>query len=183
MGDPATPATGTREDQATPFLLRQPADMLPEIMIPGALELDHGDERDWVPQAPGVSFRPLVFGVAQGFYVNLLRVRAKGVLSRHRHTGPVHAFTLRGEWRYLEHDWIARAGDYVFEPPGETHTLVIPDGVDEMITLFHVSGGYTYVDPMGAAQGYEDVFTKLANARKHYDAVGLGEDHVNRFLR
>jgi quercetin dioxygenase-like cupin family protein len=38
----------------------------------------------------------------------------------------VHAFTLRGEWHYLEHDWIAKTGDYVFEPPGETHTLVVP---------------------------------------------------------
>jgi len=27
-----------------------------------------------------------------------------------------------------------------------------------MVMLFHVSGGYTYVDPYGAALGYEDVF-------------------------
>ena len=54
---------------------------------------------------------------------------------------------------------MASAGDYAFEPPGETHTLVVPDDVQEMVTLFHVSGGYTEVDPYGAALGYEDVFT------------------------
>jgi 2,4'-dihydroxyacetophenone dioxygenase len=87
----------------------------------------------------------------------------------------VHAFTLRGTWHYLEHDWTAREGDYVFEPPGETHTLVVPDEVDEMVTLFHVTGGYTYVDPDGRAEGYEDAFTKLDAARAHYEAMGCAD--------
>ena len=72
-----------------------------------------------MPQAPGVWFKPLILSVSQGFYVNLLKVRQSGVLSRHRHSGPVHAFTLRGSWHYLEHDWVAREGDYAFEPPGD----------------------------------------------------------------
>ncbi|SDJ06582.1 hypothetical protein SAMN05216338_103823 [Bradyrhizobium sp. Rc2d] len=97
--------------------------------------------------------------------------------------GPVHAFTLRGRWQYLEHDWIASAGDYAFEPPGETHTLVVHDDVSEMATLFHVTGGYTYVDPHGVALGYEDVFTKLEAVSKHYQAVGLGADYVRRIVR
>ena len=168
---------------AVPYQLPQPTGMMADIFVAGALDLDGNDERLWVPQALGVSFRPLVFGVAQGFYVNLLRVRSNGILSRHRHSGPVHAFTLRGEWHYLEHDWVSRAGDFAFEPPGETHTLVVPEGVEEMITLFHVSGGYTYVDPYGVALGYEDVFTKLANACKHYEEAGLGADYVTRFIR
>jgi len=165
-----------------PYQLPQPTGMVADIFGSGALDLD-GDEQEWVPQSPDVTFKPLVLNVTQGYYVNLLRVRTAGVLSRHRHSGPVHAFTLRGEWRYLEHNWVARTGDYVFEPPGETHTLVVPEHVTEMITLFHVSGGYTYVDPMGTALGYEDVFTKLANARAHYANLGLGADYVDRFVR
>jgi len=90
---------------------------------------------------------------------------------------------LRGTWQYLEHDWIAKAGDYAFEPPGETHTLVVPDDCSEMITLFHVSGGYVYVDPQGVPLGYEDVFTKLASASRHYEALGLGESFVEQFVR
>ncbi len=116
----------------------QPAGMVPDIFVGSALELD-GDEREWVPQSPTVAFRPLVLNVSQGYYINILRVRSSGVLSRHRHSRPVHAFTLRGRWRYLEHDWIATPGDYAFEPPGETHTLVVPDDVKEMATLFHVT--------------------------------------------
>jgi 2,4'-dihydroxyacetophenone dioxygenase len=52
-----------------------------------------------------------------------------------------------------------------------------------MATLFHVTGSYTYVDPYGAALGYEDVFTKFENATRHYEAVGLGADYVKRFVR
>ena len=116
----------------------QPFGMVPDAFVGSALDLD-GDEREWVPQSPTVSFKPLILSVSQGFYINILRVRSSGVLSRHRHTGPVHALTLRGKWRYLEHDWVATAGDYAFEPPGETHTLVVPDDVQEMATLFHVT--------------------------------------------
>ena len=41
-----------------------------------------------------------------------------GLLNRHRHTGPVHGFVVKGTWKYLEHDWVATEGSYVFEPPG-----------------------------------------------------------------
>ena len=62
------------------------------------------------------------------------------VLSRHRHPQAVHGFVLKGRWRYLEHDWEATEGSYVFEPPGEVHTLTVPADCPEMITLFNISG-------------------------------------------
>lgn len=170
------------DNRKIPYALPQPFGMVPDVVIPGALDL-YCDERLWVPQSPDVSFRPLILNVTGGQYVNLLRVRRAGVLSRHRHSGSVHAFCLRGHWHYLEHDWVARPGSFVFEPPGETHTLVVPDEVDEMITLFHVTGGYTYVSPEGQAEGYEDVFTKLELARRHYDASGLGQAALQALIR
>jgi hypothetical protein len=69
------------------------------------------------------------------------------------------------------------------EPPGETHTLIVPDDVPEMITLFHVTGAYVYVDPLGKPEGVEDVFTKIAHAQQYYERVGLGRDYVDRFIR
>jgi hypothetical protein len=155
---------------------------LEDLVVPNVLDLDT-DERHWVPQAPDVSFRPLLFAVSQGYFVNILRVRRSGILSRHRHAGPVHATTLRGRWHYLEHDWWAEAGSYSFEPPGDIHTLEVPDGVEEMVTLFHVTGAYIYVDPDGNPTGVEDVFSKLENARKHYTETGLGADYADQFIR
>ncbi|WP_428841118.1 2,4'-dihydroxyacetophenone dioxygenase family protein [Bradyrhizobium pachyrhizi] len=165
-----------------PYQLPQPTGMLADTLVASALDLS-GDERLWVPQAKDVSFKPLLLNVSQGYFINLIRVRASGVVSRHRHAGPVHAFTLRGKWHYLEHDWIASAGDYSFEPPGETHTLVVPEDVAEMVTLFHVTSGYTYVDPHGVALGYEDSFTKLEQVSRHYKKVGIGDEYIRRMVR
>jgi quercetin dioxygenase-like cupin family protein len=150
----------------------------PDLVVPGEPE----DERLWVPQAENVWFRPLLLNTVEGQWCNLLRVRRSGVLSRHVHPAPVHGYVLRGSWRYLEHDWVAQAGDYVFEPPGETHTLVV-DSADEMVTFFNISGALIYVDADGAVTGYDDVFAKIDMCRRHYEAVGLGTDFVDRFIR
>jgi quercetin dioxygenase-like cupin family protein len=141
------------------------------------------DERLWVPQAENVWFRPLLLNRVNGEWVNLLRVHRSGVLSRHRHPAPVHGYVIKGEWRYLEHDWIARQGMYVFEPPGEVHTLVVDDHVDEMITLFHVCGALIYYDDQDRASGHDDVHTKINLCRDHFAKVGLGEDFVDQFIR
>ena len=173
----------SQSEEAVPYRGEQPYGKLDDLVVPQVLHLDDTDERLWVPQAEDVSFRPLLLSVSQGYFVNLLRVRKTGILSRHRHAGPVHAMTLKGRWHYLEHEWWAEQGSYSFEPPGDIHTLEVPDGVEEMVTLFHVTGAYIYVDPDGNAVGVEDVFTKLEAARQYYEAVGLGTDYVDRFIR
>ena len=141
------------------------------------------DERVWVPQAPGVCFRPLMLNTVTGGWFNLLRVRKSGVLSRHRHPMAVYGYVIKGRWHYLEHDWIAEQGGFVYEPPGEVHTLVVEEGVEEMITMFNVNGAMIYVDEKGSTIGYEDVFTKLEMCQAHYEEVGLGADFVNQFVR
>ena len=157
---------------AAPGMLRE----IVEMAIPD-------DERVWVPQAPNVSFRPLMLNTTSGGWWNLLRVTKTGVLSRHRHPSMVCGFVLKGRWRYLEHDWIAEEGGFVYEPPGEVHTLVIDPPCTEMITFFNVNGAMIYVDEQGNTIGYEDVHTKIDMCRKHYAAVGLGADYVDRFIR
>ena len=157
--------------------------MVPELVHTGVLSDWLKDDEMWVPQSEGVAMKPILLNVTQGYYVNLLRVRKSGVLSCHRHVGPVHAFVLKGHWHYLEHDWTAEEGGYAFEPPGEIHTLYVPPEVPEMITLFHVTGGYVYIDANGNATGFEDVFTKIEHCRAHYESLGLGADYVKRFIR
>jgi 2,4'-dihydroxyacetophenone dioxygenase len=174
------PLDKTDENARMPYQLPMPRECPPEIVIPDAVPQD---ERLWVPQAKNVWFRPLCLNVSQGYWMNLLRVRKAGVLSRHRHPNPVHGFVLKGRWRYLEHDWVAEEGGYVYEPPGETHTLVVPEDVEEMITFFQVNGIMYYVDPWGKPLGYEDVFTKIDMCRKHYAECGLGEGYVDSLIR
>ncbi|MCG5078453.1 2,4'-dihydroxyacetophenone dioxygenase family protein [Paraburkholderia tagetis] len=167
-------------DAMTPYQLPFPKEAAKEIVVGSAIPQD---ECLWVPQAENVWFRPLCLNVSTGYWMNLLRVRKSGVLSRHRHPQAVHGMVLKGRWRYLEHEWEATEGSYVFEPPGETHTLYVPEDVEEMITYFQVNGVMFYCDPYGNYTGYEDVFTKVDMCRKHFTAVGLGEDYVDQFVR
>ena len=158
----------------------QPRYMRPDMVVLDGMGV--ADPRVWVPLAEHVSVRPLQFNVSAGQYTHILRVTKAGMIARHRHSGGVHAWVFKGRWHYLEHDWFAEEGSYIFEPPGETHTLVVPEGCNEMITLFQVTGSLMYVDPQGVSTGYDDVFTRLEKARRHYAAAGLGESYVEQFI-
>jgi hypothetical protein len=79
------PARRSIDQSKIAYQKPQPAGMVPDVFVGSALELD-GDEREWVPQSDTVAFRPLVLNVSQGYYINILRVRSSGVLSRHRHS-------------------------------------------------------------------------------------------------
>jgi quercetin dioxygenase-like cupin family protein len=163
-----------------------PITQLPGIQPEIAIAAIPDDERVWVPQAPEVWFRPLLLNTVTGGWCNLLRVRKSGVLSRHIHPSVVVGYVIKGAWRYLEHDWVAREGSFVFEPPGEIHTLVVDEasGPDnEMITFFNISGAMVYLDESGNTTGYEDVFTKIEMCRKYYAQVGLGVGYVDQFIR
>ena len=173
-------STQDSQNANIPYQLPMPQNALPEIVIPSAIP---EDEKLWVKQAENVYFRPLCLNASQGYWMNLLKVTKSGVLSRHRHPNAAHGFVLKGRWHYLEHDWEAKEGSYVYEPPGETHTLVVPDDVEEMITFFQVNGIMSYVDPWGKLLGYEDVFTKIDLCRKHFTNIGLGENYVDQFIR
>jgi 2,4'-dihydroxyacetophenone dioxygenase len=161
-----------QDTRAIPFAGRQPVQMRPDLVVADVLP---ADERWWVPLDEGTWSRPLLFDVTHGAYVHVMRVTRAGIISRHRHTGAVYAQILKGSWHCLEHDWTAVEGSFAFEPPGETHTLVVTEGCEEMLTLFHVNGSLIYVDPDGAPIGYDDVFTRLEKTRAHFESVGLGD--------
>lgn len=163
--------------------------MIPPQQHPNALpslflgEADASDERLWVQTGEGVAFRPLFLSASQGYWTTVTRIRRSGIISRHRHVGAVHAHTIKGSWNYLEYDWVAQAGSYIFEPPGDVHTLVVDGSHGEMMTIFQIQGAMVYLDEANAVTGVEDVFTRIDQCRKHFEAVGLGGDTVNQFIR
>ena len=157
-----------------------PQDMTDELFWKDGLSPN--DERLWVPNGPGRWSRPLCLNVSQGYWVHITKVTEAGIVSRHRHPAPVHGFVLEGKWRYLERDWEATAGSYLYEPPGDVHTLVVDEG-ESMKTLFHNSGALLYCDEDGKTIGSTDVFDRVQAARNHFEEVGLGSDFVKRFIR
>ena len=167
----------TTEKKYSPLI---PQDMTDELFWKDGLTPD--DERLWVPNGPGRWSRPLCLNVSQGYWVHITKVTKAGVVSRHRHPAPVHGFVIEGKWRYLERDWVATAGSYLYEPPGDVHTLVVDEG-DTMKTLFHNTGALLYCDETGKTIGSTDVFDRVRAARNHFEEVGLGTDFVKQFIR
>ena len=101
----------------------------------------------WVPYADGVWFQPCYFNVTSGGFSVVLKGLPGSMVGTHYHIGTVHGYTMRGHWRYLEHDWVAKPGTYIYEPAGEAHTLVITeDSPEPMVTVFVVGGGLIYLD-------------------------------------
>lgn len=119
------------------------------------------DEIPWIPQGDRVWFKPLRFDLVNGRWVNLLKVAGGGKVNRHRHSGgQVLGYCLQGSWRYLEREWVARPGTFIYEPPGDIHTLVV-DGAEGMLTLFILEGVIQYLDDDDNIVYQDDVFTKM----------------------
>ena len=132
------------------------------------------DELPWVPQTDRVWFKPLRFDLTNGRWINILKVTGGGKINRHRHSGgQVLGFVMQGSWHYLERDWVARPGTFVYEPPGDIHTLIVDEDAGEMITLFLLEGVIQYLDDDDKIIYQDDVFTKLELYLKYCREQGI----------
>ena len=148
--------------------------------------IDLEDDRRWVPYADGVWFQPCHFNVTSGGFSVVLKGLPGAKLGTHYHVGTVRGYTMRGHWRYLEHDWVAKPGTFIYEPAGEAHTLVITeDSPEPAVIMFVVEGGLIYLDrPVnGSVAAYEDGFTALELTRKSYREAGLDARELDLLVR
>ena len=141
------------------------------------------DERFYAPLSETVGTRPLWISPSQNRWCDVLMARGAGLVNRHYHPQQVFAYTISGKWRYLEHDWIATAGDFVYETPGEAHTLVAFEHKDPMKVFFIVTGPLIWLDENGASAGHFDVHDYIAMCRAHYVKVGLGAEAIDTLFR
>ena len=109
------------------------------------------DDAPWVEAMEGVWIRLLrVMGDDRG-YAAMFKFAPGTRLPRHHHLGSVHAYTLQGRWRYLEMDFVAGPGSYVYETAGSAHTLEVPaEDTEPAVVLFVVEGGMVLLADDGA---------------------------------
>ena len=147
---------------------------------------DVDNDQLWVPYADGVWIQPCCFNVTPGGFSLLLKGLPGAQLGVHYHVGTVRGYTLKGHWRYLEHDWVAKPGTFIYEPAGEAHTLVVTDDSPEpALIMFMVEGGLIYLDnPVdGAFAAYEDGFSALELCRSYYRDAGLDVKQLDALIR
>ena len=125
-------------------------DAKPEVYLHNA---PADDERLYVPFTDTVKSRPLWISPGENRWCDILLATRAGLVNRHYHPHEVFAYTISGKWGYLEHDWTATAGDFVYETPGEGHTLVAYEHEEPMRTFFIVKGPLIWLDEQGNPDG------------------------------
>ena len=113
---------------------------------------------DWAGD-PGIKLKLLMADIEGArFAVRMLFDPGLQVFE-HKHTGEVHAFTLAGEWFYLEYpDSPSNTkGSYLFEPAGSVHTLTVPDDNTEVTDVwFAIRGANLNLDADGNVESVYD---------------------------
>lgn len=130
------------------------------------------EELPWVPFTDNHScyFKPLRFDLNTGTWIYLFKIKDNQILGKHRHTGgSVIGYNLQGRWRYEGRDWVAVPGSFIFEPPGDIHTLIS----EEVITLFILGGALQYFDENNQITGQDDIYTVMKKYRDYCSVHGL----------
>ncbi|WP_338753058.1 2,4'-dihydroxyacetophenone dioxygenase family protein [Bacillus sp. FJAT-52991] len=138
------------------------------------------EELPWIPYFGEAKFKLIKANPVTGQTITLLKVPANMQLPAHFHPGSVIVYTVQGEWRYMEEDWVSKAGDVVYEPAGSTHT---PQGLgtEDVITFNIVEGTLDYLGENGeviARDGWESFLKKYHD---HCAAEGIEPVDVTQF--
>ena len=134
---------------------------MPEAFHTATDELPYAD--DWAG-TPGIRLKLLMADIEGARFAVRITFAPGILLPPHKHTGEVHAFTLAGEWSYLEHpkNPPSRAGSYLFEPPGSTHTLKVADrNAGDTDVIFIVYGAMIHLGPNGEVLAVGDAESHL----------------------
>ena len=81
------------------------------------------DDLPFIDIGDGSQLKVLQLKSGEGLWIIENIFQAGYEVDTHRHTGPVWGYTVSGAWRYKEHDYVNRAGSFLYEPAGSVHTL------------------------------------------------------------
>ena len=85
------------------------------------------------------------------------------VAPRHKHTGHIDAYTVRGSWQYIEYGIPYGPGSYVYEPALSVHTLTVPaDAAEDAEVIFVMRGANLNLDADDNIESISDAETVLA---------------------
>ena len=97
-------------------------------------------------------------------------------VQKHRHTGPVYAFTTSGAWKYKEYPYVNRAGSFLYEPANSVHTLQSIE--DDTHVWFTIYGANLNLDADGNVESVIDGALTLAGYYALCEAEGLPRPNV-----
>lgn len=143
-----------------------------------------GRDLPWVPFAPyndDVLLKYFRIDPVRGEILVSMRFPPGIELPTHYHTGIVIGHTMRGAWRYIEHDWVSEAGDTVYETAASSHT---PQSVgdEDAEVFFLIVGELEFVDADGNILARENWKTSMKRYRDYCEANGIEPQDLTSFV-
>lgn len=140
-----------------------------------------GSELPWVPFTPftdQVQLKYYKIDPVHGEVVMSMRMPAGVDLPTHYHTGIVILYTVSGAWRYKEHDWIARAGDAVYETAGSSHA---PEALEDSEIFLTLVGDLLFLDEEGRIIAQENWKTSATRYLGYCEENGIEPQAITSF--
>jgi 2,4'-dihydroxyacetophenone dioxygenase len=145
------------------------------VDVPTAVHIG-ADELPFVDIGDGSKLKVLQVKEAEGLWIVENVFQANYEVQRHKHTGPVYAYTTSGAWQYKEYDYVNRAGSFLYEPTGSVHTLQAIE--DDTRVWFQMYGANLNLDADGNVESVVDGALTLAAYYMLCEAEGLPRPHV-----
>lgn len=145
------------------------------IDIPGAVHVG-ADELPFVDIGDGSKLKVIMVKEAEGLWILENVFQAGYEVQRHKHTGPVYAYTTSGAWKYKEYGYVNRAGSFLYEPAGSIHTLQVVE--DDTHVWFQMYGANLNLDSDGEVESVSDGASTLAVYLTLCEQAGLPRPHV-----
>lgn len=129
------------------------------------------DDLPFVDIGGGTKLKVIQVDRGLGLWIVENVFQAGDVVPRHRHTGPVYAYTTSGAWHYQEYPAVNRAGSFLYEPAGSVHTLECLE--PDTRVWFQMYGVNLNLDAEGNVEsvfdgpGTLEVYLALAEAEGH----------------
>ena len=134
----------------------------------------------FTPYSDQVFLKLLHLDPVRGETVALLKAPGGAVLGTHNHYGRVLVYTVQGSWRYAEHDWVARPGDFVYEVANAQHTFIAEPGED-VVVFVAVEGALDFLDESGNSVGIETSRTFMERYHAYCGANGIDPVDLTQF--
>ena len=138
--------------------------------IPTAIHVG-ADELPWVDIGGGSKLKVIQVKESEGLWIVENIFQAGYEVQRHRHTGPVYAYTTSGAWRYKEYEDVNRAGSFLYEPANSVHTLQCIE--DDTHVWFQMYGANLNLDAGGNVESVLDGASTLEAYYALCEAAGL----------
>ena len=145
------------------------------VDVPTAVHIG-ADELPFVDIGDGSKLKVIQVKEAEGLWIVENVFQANYVVQRHKHTGPVYAYTTSGAWKYKEYDYVNRAGSFLYEPAGSVHTLQVLE--DDTHVWFQIYGANLNLDADGNIESVVDGALTLAAYLMLCEADGLPRPNV-----